>query len=62
MSPFGHLAHVMVYTPVMSGANWGADLPQSPVAVGSKGGPAEPFTLFIVTVTRWSDGTPATRT
>jgi len=56
----GHnVAHLMFYTPIMSGANWGADLPNSPVILGVHGGAAEPFTQFIVPVRRWSDGTPA---
>jgi hypothetical protein len=52
----GHdLAHLMFYTPL--GVNWGADLPNSPVMLGEQG-PPEPFTLFVVPVGRWSDGTP----
>jgi hypothetical protein len=55
----GHdLAHLMIYTPLMSGAGWGADLPGSPVILGQKG-PPEPFTLFVLPVGKWSDGTPA---
>jgi len=55
----GHnLAHLMFYTPIMEGADWGAGLPNSPVILGQKG-PPEPFTLFIVSVGKWSDGTPA---
>ena len=55
----GHnLAHLMFYAPPMYGANWGADLPGSPVILGQQG-PPEPFTLFFVPVGRWSDGTPA---
>lgn len=53
-----NLAHVMFYTPIMDGANWGADLPNSPVSLLQKG-PPEPFCLFIVPVGKWSDGTPA---
>jgi hypothetical protein len=55
----GHnLAHLMFYAPIMDGADWGAGLPNSPVILGQKG-PPEPFTLFIVPVGKWSDGTPA---
>ena len=55
----GHnLAHLMFYTPVMDGGNWGADLPKSPVMLIQKG-PPEPFNIFIVPVGKWSDGTPA---
>ncbi len=52
-----NLAHLMFYEPI--GANWGSDLPKSPVLLGIKGGPAIPFTLFIVPVGVWSDGSPA---
>lgn len=54
-----NLAHLMFYTPLMSGVNWGADLPNSPVMVGVPGSAAEPFTEFIVAVGKWSDGTAA---
>ncbi|HEY6307293.1 MAG TPA: hypothetical protein VI488_12635 [Candidatus Angelobacter sp.] len=55
----GHnLAHLMFYAPPMYGANWGADLPGSPVILGQQG-PPELFTLFFVPVGRRSDGTPA---
>jgi len=53
-----NLAHLMFYTPLMDGKNWGADLPNSPVFVGEHG-PPQPYTLFIVPVGKWSDGTPA---
>ncbi|HEV2195420.1 MAG TPA: hypothetical protein VGR55_07540 [Candidatus Acidoferrum sp.] len=55
----GHnLAHLMFYTPLIDGGNWGADLPKSPVMLIQKG-PPEPFNIFIVPVGKWSDGTPA---
>lgn len=55
----GHnLAHLMFYTPLMDGKNWGADLPKSPVILLQKG-PPEPFNVFLVPVGKWSDGTPA---
>lgn len=55
----GHnLAHLMFYTPLMDGVNWGADLPKSPVLLLQKG-PPEPFNIFLVPVGKWSDGTPA---
>lgn len=53
-----NLAHLMFYTPLMDGGNWGADLPKSPVVLLQKG-PPEPFTMFMVPVGKWSDGTPA---
>ena len=51
-------AHLMFYTPVIKGADWGADLPNSPVQLIQKG-PPEPYNIFIVPVGQWSDGTPA---
>jgi hypothetical protein len=55
-----NMAHLMFYTPLMDGVNWGADLPQSPVYLIPvfKGAP-EPIDVFIVPTGRWSDGTPA---
>ncbi len=55
-----NLAHLMFYTPLMDGANWGADLPKSPVYLipQFKGAP-EPINVFIVLTGKWSDGTPA---
>ena len=53
-----NLAHLMLYVPLMDRADWGADVPNSPVILGQKG-PPEPFSLFIVPVGKWSDGTPA---
>jgi hypothetical protein len=66
----GHnMAHVMVYVPLRDGADWGADLPRSPVESSSYWFPAEqanpppglpPIRVFTVRVPRWSDGTAAT--
>ena len=53
-----NLAHLMIYTPVMDKANWGADVPNSPVIL-LQTGPPEPFTLFLVPTGKWSDGTSA---
>lgn len=53
-----NLSHLMFYTPLMDGANWGADVPNSPVSL-LQTGPPEPFTVFIVPVGKWSDGTSA---
>ncbi|HYL45945.1 MAG TPA: hypothetical protein VEU52_02865 [Candidatus Limnocylindrales bacterium] len=53
-----NMAHLMFYTPHTDGKNWGADVPNSPVMVGEQG-PPEPYTLFLVSVGKWSDGTPA---
>jgi hypothetical protein len=55
----GHnLAHLMFYTPVINGVEWGADVPHSPIFSFSQG-PPEPFNIFLVPVGKWSDGTSA---
>jgi len=54
------LAHLMIYTPLMDKANWGADKPDTPVALLSQfRGAPEPIDVFIVPTGKWSDGTPA---
>jgi len=53
-----NLAHLMVYTPLMDKADWGADVPHSPV-ISFLQGPPEPFSVFLVPVGKWSDGSPA---
>ena len=53
-----NLAHLMLYTPVMNKANWGADAAGSPVIL-LQTGPPEPFTIFLVGTGKWSDGTSA---
>lgn len=54
------IAHVMIYTPLMDGAVWGADLPHSPVMLNPQfHGDPEPIDVFMVPTGRWSDGTPA---
>jgi hypothetical protein len=53
-----NLAHLMFYVPLMDKANWGADLPNSPV-IELQHGPPESFALFIVPVGKWSDGSSA---
>lgn len=55
----GHnVAHLMFYTPPIDGADWGANLPNSPVKLFDKGS-FQPFNIFIIPLARWSDGTPA---
>lgn len=49
--------HLMFFAPVTDPAVWGASLPGSPV-IGVKN-MEEHFTLFLVPVGKWSDGTPA---
>jgi hypothetical protein len=54
------MAHLMIYTPLMDGAVWGADLPHSPVLLNPQfHGDPEPIDVFMVPTDRWSDGTRA---
>ncbi len=54
------IAHLMFYTPLMDGAIWGADVPNSPVMLNPQfHGAPEPIDVFMVPAGRWSDGTPA---
>jgi hypothetical protein len=54
------IAHLMIYTPLMDGAVWGADMPRSPVMLNPQfHGDPEPIDVFMVPTGRWSDGTPA---
>jgi len=54
-----NMPHLMFYTPLMNGANWGADLPKSPVSlIPVFNGSPEPIDVFIVVTRTWSDGTP----
>jgi hypothetical protein len=50
-----NMAHLMIYTPHMDAAAWGADLPGSPVMFGA----SDPVNLFLIPIGKWSDGTPA---
>jgi len=49
--------HLMFFLARTAGADWGADLHDSPVFAAQ--GDPEPITTFIVPVTKWSDGTLA---
>jgi hypothetical protein len=52
--------HLMFYGPRSDGADWGADLPGSPVMLNPQFQTSpEPVTTFMVAVDRWSDGTSA---
>jgi hypothetical protein len=52
------MAHLMFYTPIMDGAVWGADLPNSPVMLNPQfHGAPEPIDVFMVPAGKWSDGT-----
>lgn len=55
-----NMAHLMFFTSLMDGANWGADLPKSPVYLlpQFKGKP-EPINVYMVLTGMWSDRTPA---
>lgn len=49
--------HLMFYLPRTAVAEWGADVKDSPIHGDSNA--LEPWTVFAVPVTRWSDGTRA---
>lgn len=56
--------HLMFYMPgEMNAAVWGANLPKGSAVYGGgedlPGGGRMPWTLFLVPVPKWSDGTPA---
>jgi hypothetical protein len=56
----GHnLAHLMFYAPPLDGKAWGADLPKSPVMLIPQFKGAQPIDVFIVPVSKWSDGSIA---
>jgi hypothetical protein len=51
--------HLMFFVPLIDDATWGAGLAGSPV-VGSFVDTVERHTVFLVPVSKWSDGTPDT--
>jgi hypothetical protein len=52
--------HLMFYGPRSDGADWGADLPGSPVLLNPQFQTSpEALTSVMVPVLKWSDGTPA---
>lgn len=51
------LPHLMFFTRKTDSAAWGADLPGSPIIAQQNA--EERLTVFLVPVSRWSDGTPA---
>lgn len=55
-----NVAHLMFYTSLMDGAEWGAGVPNSPIVLlrQFRGAP-EPVDVFIVFTGKWSDGTLA---
>jgi hypothetical protein len=48
--------HLMFFLPRIDVAEWGANVPGSPVM--GAGSATEPWTVFFVPVANWSDGTP----
>ena len=50
--------HLMYFLPPMAPAQWGADRPGSPVLAAPSA--IDPVITFMVPVTNWSDGSPAT--
>jgi hypothetical protein len=51
--------HLMFYSARSDGADWGADVPGSPVSLNPQFQDApEPLATFIIRVPAWSDGTP----
>jgi hypothetical protein len=50
--------HLMFFLPLTDPTAWGAGLPDSPI-IGFKDTPGG-FTLYLVPVGKWSDGTPDT--
>jgi hypothetical protein len=57
--------HLMFYIPgTVEGADWGADVANSPVVLGParlSDGTRKPINVFMVHVSQWSDGSPAPR-
>jgi hypothetical protein len=55
----GNLAHIMVYTPHLHSATWGEGVSNSPVMLNPQFKGAEPIDVWVISVGKWSDGTPA---
>jgi hypothetical protein len=55
----GNLAHIMVYTPHLDPATWGDGVTNSPVMLNPQFKGAEPIDVWVISVGKWSDGTPA---
>ena len=52
--------HLMFYVPLTDAMTWGAGAPGSPVLLNPQfNGAPEPVTEFMIPVSEWSDGTPA---
>jgi hypothetical protein len=50
-----NMAHMMLYSPIMKSAAWGADLPKSPVMLNPQFA-LEGIDVFMVLTGMWSDG------
>lgn len=55
----GNLAHIMVYSPHADPATWGDGVANSPVMLNPQFKGAEPIDVWVISVGKWSDGTPA---
>lgn len=55
----GNLAHIMVYTPHVDPATWGAGVTDSPVILNPQFKDVAPIDVWVISVGKWSDGTPA---
>lgn len=55
----GNLAHVMIYTPHGDPAYWGNDVPNSPIMLNPQFKDIAPIDVWVISVGKWSDGTPA---
>ena len=54
-------SHIMLFVPreTTYPADWGADLPGSPIMATGKGASIDPAALYFIPVAKWSDGTSA---
>lgn len=55
----GNLAHVMIYAPHADPATWGDGVANSPLLLNPQFKGAEPIDVWVISVGKWSDGTPA---
>ena len=49
--------HLMFFVPGVPASSWGGNLTDSPVLAADD--PEERMTIFMIPVSKWSDGTPA---
>jgi hypothetical protein len=55
----GNLAHVMIYAPHADPSTWGDGVPNAPLLLNPQFKGAEPIDVWVISVGKWSDGTPA---